>query len=287
MISIIICTYNSEKILKRTLTCLNNSMYNLKNLNDIELIIVNNNSDDNTRKIAFETKTLCKKIIVDEPKSGLMHARKAGTLKANFNWIVFLDDDNLVSEDYLFKVREVLLKPDSLKKIYNCKIYPINSDDETWSPNDLIMLKSSYDKLACNVLNLDQNIKISQPLVGAGLIVRTDLLKFFFNSGYKKIGRTANSLSSGEDTEIINFMIGKDCVKFFINSTFIQHVIPKKRLQIDYLEKLFTNIYRDNKSGKLKSYFKYLYYKYFFFKKDLSSIVKRYLMLHAIRLNKD
>ena len=48
------CTYNSEKILKKTLTCLNNSMNNLKNLNNIELIIVNNNSDDNTRKIAFD-----------------------------------------------------------------------------------------------------------------------------------------------------------------------------------------------------------------------------------------
>ena len=63
-----------------------------------EIIVVDNNSTDDTRRIASSIPGV---IIVDEPQRGLVQARRAGYLAAKGELIANIDADNILSEGWL------------------------------------------------------------------------------------------------------------------------------------------------------------------------------------------
>lgn len=100
-ISVIICTYNREKFLPGALEAL--TKQTLSN-SQFEIIIINNNSTDNTetisKKFIDEHKELNTKYFVETNK-GLSAARNRGIKEASSELISFIDDDAEVSENYL------------------------------------------------------------------------------------------------------------------------------------------------------------------------------------------
>lgn len=66
----------------------------------VEIIVVDNNSTDNTGKIALSLGA----IVVFEPKNQIARARNAGAKKATGDYLVFVDADTLLIGDILDKV---------------------------------------------------------------------------------------------------------------------------------------------------------------------------------------
>jgi glycosyltransferase involved in cell wall biosynthesis len=103
-VSIIICTCNRAKSLKRTLESIE-TMFIPRNLL-WELIIVDNNSQDNTRMTVedFEINTGLNVVYVFEEKKGLANARNRGIREAKGEIIAFTDDDCIVDKFWLFNI---------------------------------------------------------------------------------------------------------------------------------------------------------------------------------------
>lgn len=112
LISVIIPAYNEENYLGRTLEYLLKAKEYYKKLTgkSVEIIVVNNNSEDKTSKIAKKYNTL----LVFEPINNIARARNAGAKRASGNYLVFLDADTLVCEDFLYKLQKVLSNEDYL-----------------------------------------------------------------------------------------------------------------------------------------------------------------------------
>ena len=93
-VSVIVPVYNVEKYLERCLLSLVN-----QSLQDIEIIVVNDGSPDNSQtiidKFASEYKNV--KSYIKE-NGGLSDARNYGTKKAVGEYIAFVDSDDYVSE---------------------------------------------------------------------------------------------------------------------------------------------------------------------------------------------
>lgn len=104
MISIVICTYNRASSLRKTLESLRQMTVppDLK----WELIVVDNNSRDNTREVVEEFK-LTSGIDVRhilEPKQGLGNARNAGITSARGEIVAFTDDDIFADANWLSNI---------------------------------------------------------------------------------------------------------------------------------------------------------------------------------------
>jgi glucosyl-dolichyl phosphate glucuronosyltransferase len=101
MISVVVCTYNRASSLGKTLDSLR-QMIVPSELN-WELIIVDNNSTDNTHALVTEfTRTSGLKVrYVFEPKQGLCNARNTGVVNASGEIIAFTDDDVQVAPEWL------------------------------------------------------------------------------------------------------------------------------------------------------------------------------------------
>jgi len=98
--SIIVCTYNRAESLRDTLRALR--AQKTAALRDWEVIIVDNNSKDDTRKIVAEAQREWPSLRYEfEPAQGLSHARNHGIAVAHGDVLLFTDDDVLPEPDWL------------------------------------------------------------------------------------------------------------------------------------------------------------------------------------------
>ncbi len=110
-VSVIVPVYNTEKYLRRCLDSLVN-----QTLKDIEIIVVNDCSTDNSRKILDEYQSKYKKMIKvlnNETNKGIGHSRNLGILHSNGEFLSFIDSDDWVNVEMYEKMYEKAQK-DSL-----------------------------------------------------------------------------------------------------------------------------------------------------------------------------
>jgi glycosyltransferase involved in cell wall biosynthesis len=95
-ISFVIPAYNEEEYLG---DCIESVFREAKGKNyDLEVIVVNNSSTDKTKKVASSYK---KVKVVDEPKKGLVYARKAGYLASTGDLIANIDSDSRLTPGWI------------------------------------------------------------------------------------------------------------------------------------------------------------------------------------------
>lgn len=100
-ISVVLCTYNRCKSLRVALNSA--TVLRLPDSADWEIIIVDNNSNDQTRQVAEE---FCKRYptrfrYIFEPHQGKSYALNAGIREARGQIVAFMDDDVTVDPDWL------------------------------------------------------------------------------------------------------------------------------------------------------------------------------------------
>ena len=115
MLSIVIPTHNEENYLPILLGCLKRQTFR-----DFEVIVADANSKDATKKIASNFG--CKVVKGGMPSVG----RNAGTKQAKGEWLLFLDADVQLENDFIKKSLAEIRK----RKIDagGCKIVPISSN---------------------------------------------------------------------------------------------------------------------------------------------------------------
>jgi glycosyltransferase involved in cell wall biosynthesis len=89
LISVVIPTYNRAHVIKRAIDSVLAQTYT-----NWELIIVDNNSTDNTRAIVEEYTQNERVIYLQEKRKGVSFARNTGSKNANGDYISFLDSDD-------------------------------------------------------------------------------------------------------------------------------------------------------------------------------------------------
>ena len=109
LITVIINVYNGEKYIKKCLDCVINQTYN-----NLEILIINDGSKDNTLEIVKEYKDKRIKVITTK-NQGLSLSRNTGIKNAKGEYLFFLDVDDYIDLDTLEYLYNLINK-------YNTKI---------------------------------------------------------------------------------------------------------------------------------------------------------------------
>lgn len=98
-VSIIIPCYNHAKFLPDAILSAYNQTYK-----NVEIIVVNDGSTDNSLYVMQEFKSIFKDlIIVNQENKGLSAARNAGIIESTGKYILTLDADDVISNEFLSK----------------------------------------------------------------------------------------------------------------------------------------------------------------------------------------
>src|SRR6516162_812638 len=96
LISFVVPAYNEEALIASCLAAIRAEI--ARTGCQAEIIVVDNNSTDGTRRIASSIPGV---VIVDEPQRGLVQARRAGCLTARGELIANIDADTMLTEGWL------------------------------------------------------------------------------------------------------------------------------------------------------------------------------------------
>ena len=108
-VSVVMPAYNEEASILKALFCLSKSVTN----RSVEVIVVNNNSKDNTEAIVKSTGAKC----IRETMQGITPARNAGLAAAGGKYILNADADTIYPPDWI----EEMVKPldnDNITSVY-------------------------------------------------------------------------------------------------------------------------------------------------------------------------
>jgi glycosyltransferase involved in cell wall biosynthesis len=242
LITVVICTYNGEKYLKEVIE----SILIQDGFDEYveKVVIVDNASNDNTKKIILDyQKNYSKVEYIYEEKPGLSHARKHGAV-VDSKWVVYLDDDNILLQGWVMEAVKFITQHPKVGVFNGVSIAIVR---HSASEEEINMLKAIYKNLACTHCCIEDYNRGVQTAIngpfGAGMFLLTKPLQEFLNEGWtKNIGRKGKELSSGEDGEIADAVLGKGYVYAFNNNMALYHVMPRQRLQMAYAQKLMEGL---------------------------------------------
>lgn len=99
MVSVIIPVYNSEKYIKKCLDSVLNQTYK-----NIDIIVINDGSKDDSQKIINEYKNKYSNIIsIEQENIGVSKTRNKAIKIAKTKYVMFIDNDDFIDEDYIEK----------------------------------------------------------------------------------------------------------------------------------------------------------------------------------------
>ena len=231
LLSAVVCTYNRCGLLQNLLESMCAQSMPKERL---EVIVVDNNSTDNTLEMAysFEKKFLHYRVL-QESQQGPSHARNKGWREAKGEYVAFIDDDAKVPSDWMANVFAVIeaQTPDVL----GGPIYPYY---ETEKP---LWFKDEYE------IRLIQNHSgwlAEGHLSGSNMIFRRELFDEMggFDTDY---GMTAGRLSYGEDTEIIKRARAQGKKIYYSLDIAVQHHVPQHKMDLFYA---MTAAFRNGKA---------------------------------------
>lgn len=108
LISIIMPIYNAEKYLNRSIESIMNQTYN-----NIEIILVNDGSNDNSLEICTNYQEKDNRIkLINQGNKGVSFARNRGIDEANGDYIMFIDSDDYIEKNMIEDMVAKITKDD-------------------------------------------------------------------------------------------------------------------------------------------------------------------------------
>ncbi len=246
-ISVIICCYNSETRLPETIKHIVK-----QNINEgikWELIIIDNNSSDDTNKVAqfewgkYELDNSFK--IITESQQGLVFARNRGVQEAKYDILIFCDDDNWLDVSYLKNAYKKMIAEPTIGALGGQSNAVSDLDFPEWFEE----LKGTY--AVGTQANSSGFLTERLHLWGAGMVTRKTIIKKVFSTPLLISDRNKDVLTADGDSEICARILLMKYRLYYDEELKYTHYISKNRLALEYKERMFngfrinTNIVRD------------------------------------------
>lgn len=224
LVSVVICTYNRECYI---LKCLN-SLINQDAPNDLfEVLIVNNNSPDNTHNLVSNfIQNLPNYKLVNERNIGLSHARNRGFREAKADWVAYLDDDAIAPAQWISTIVATIKCEGEQLAVFGGGYTP-------WYPEG----KKDWflDEWASALSPTDADFYLDDgKFLRGGNACYQKLWIAKFGGFSTNLGMSGEKIGYAEESELGCKIINSGGKIKFLNSLTIQHAVQKNRQSIQW-----------------------------------------------------
>lgn len=231
LISVILCTYNRCESLKDTL----NSLQDLETNESFtyEVIIVDNNSNDNTRNTAdtYVPRFQGNLRYIFEPRQGKSFALNTGIRASNGDIVAFVDDDEIVDANWLINISATFESYAA-----DCVGGKIVLDCKQALPQ---WLNKGYLGILGKLDYGDDLLKITStkyPLFGGNLAIKRSKI-FEYGLFREDLGRRGDKLYGNEEIDLFDKMVSTKEDIFYQPKAIVFHKVPAERLKKRHFRK--------------------------------------------------
>lgn len=220
-VTVAICTHNRAKDTGEAIESIVAQSFDM---NEIEIVVVDNQSSDNTAEVVHGLRHQHGPRIryVLEQKLGLSVARNRAIKEANGEYILFLDDDALASNLWVERIVDVF-ESDPTIGCVGGRIDPIwESKEPDWIPAEY--------RSVFTILDYCSEVKeMPSPAIpyGANVAFRTSVFQHM-KPFREDLGRVGNNLLSSEESELIA-RLRESYKVYYTPFASVQHKIAKER----------------------------------------------------------
>lgn len=252
-LSVVICTYNRERYLFPLLESIVNNDFPRDRY---EIVLVNNNSRDNTEEVCHRFAESYPDVEFHyfmEPKQGLSNARNRCIAESRGDVLIYVDDDALVNDLYLRTYWDFF---ESHPEVFAAggPITPrYETEEPEWMSHFTLNLITGYANFGERVCKYPAG---SYP-GGGNAAYRKEVFNVtgLFNP---ELGRNGETLAGSEEKDIFDKMRSNKMEFYYLPTAILYHLIGENKLTTDYFDRLTFEIGRSERRRTLAiSKFKY------------------------------
>ena len=245
-LSIIICSYNRASYISDALT----SLYvQSSGLDNFEVIIVDNNSTDNTKEVYAQwrqTNTNGQFTFISETKQGASFARNTGAAIAKGEWVCFMDDDAVATPNYVENIlKHIHHQPEVVG--FGGRIIPKYIPSEPkWMSYYVSSLVGNFDyaSTACAFENGKYPLE-------SNMILKKSVYIQIGGFNVNLPGVVGTLRIGGEGKELFYKIIALGHTIYYDPSICVHHVVEVKKLTSEYMYRVASGIGRGEKTRTL------------------------------------
>jgi len=238
-VSVVIPCYNSSPRLPETLSHI--AKQKIPSSVNWEVIVIDNASTDNTAECAqqlwdsFNVNIPFR--VVEQPIPGLSAARRKGFESANYEYIIFCDDDNWLQEDYVRLAYDIMESNQEIAALGGRGVAECESKPSEWFYD----FQQYYAVGPQNEYSGDITERKGY-IYGAGSVIRKSAWMNLMEKNFSFLltDRKGASLSSSGDSELCYALRLLGYKIWYDERLTFKHFITKKRLSWEYFLKLVS-----------------------------------------------
>lgn len=227
MVSVIVCTYNRADILKE---CLESLTKQTADAADYEVIVVNNNSTDNTGEVVGSfARNYSNFRVIKEYNQGLSYSRNRGWQEAKGKYVAYIDDDAKAAPDWCEKITQAFQSVNPEPVAVGGKYYPwYESDKPDW-------FKDEYEiRTWGDEAGFLQLPRARYGFSGSNMAFRKEILEKY--GGFSvDFGMVGSRLRLGEDAELFSRIFENDPWFWYDPAIKVYHWVPSKKMRVRYI----------------------------------------------------
>jgi glycosyltransferase involved in cell wall biosynthesis len=236
LISIIVPIYNAEKYLKECIDSIINQTYK-----NIEIILVDDGSTDNSGKICDDyAKNDNRIIVIHKQNGGVSSARNNGLDQATGKWIAFVDADDWIDKDYCNILLDEANDDTNIvccgyKRTSGSQVEEVNSDNQIIKYSGmgfiekLLNVQNGYgfvhtklfENNIINNIRFDETLKVAEDALFNMQVSKNANTVKVINKSIYNYRVTSNSAVRKYDENYINkYIDGMNACSKFVNDNF-------------------------------------------------------------------
>lgn len=233
-IEIAICTWNRAPLLKQTLKRIASA--SIPEEDTLQVIVINNNSTDNTAQVANSFAGRLPIKVINEPKQGHCFSRNCAIKHARGDLLLWTDDDVVIDEKWIVAYAEAA-RANQDESFWGGPIVPVfEAGKPKW-------IAENWDKLsgcfAARDLG-DQPISFDHETLpyGANFAIRTDVQKQFPFA--EDLGRKKNSVLGEDELQMLRRVLDSGKKGAWVPAAKLDHIIDRPRTTPGYIQRYFV-----------------------------------------------
>lgn len=231
MISVIVPVYNVEKFLNYCVNSIVNQTYN-----DLEIILIDDGSTDNSGKICDEWLERDERVkVIHQKNMGLSGARNSGIDLASGDYIAFIDSDDFILPEYFHYLLDLIESQDA--DISVCQLLEVDEE------NNVIK-----EKNICRSYDLNNNYECMRDFLSSNVIDTTAWRKLYRSRLFKESGIRYPLGAYNEDV-FTTYKVISECDRIAVGS---KALYAYRKREGSIMNSTFNQKHLDGVRGKIE-----------------------------------